>query len=366
MSGGRSAGRLSSDSETVEAAIAAHKKFVLRQPGGLRARLSNLDLARYNFSDRILTEADFTGSSLVAASAQRANFERATLYCCDLRDADLQHANLRNADLRGTTLRGAKLAFADLDGADFRAARMILSGAESMAFVNRNRLRQTDEADATKTAEGVDFRNCSMKGASLKGANLKGADFSDALLQGAKFSGAVLSNVTFANAVLTGVNMYDLKVPASALKGAITEPTPEAMAKAAELRQRVISHRLWIESRTAQGAAAILDDQDIRPLQAILQKALLTAVSARRVVAVGMSFAGAQLQGAQFDGADLRDCNFTGADIRGASFRGAKIAHARFQRANITPLKLGDGRDHPTDFSGTDMSPDQLADRRTA
>ncbi len=348
------------DEKKLESAIAAHLKFLLRQPGGVRANFQRLALGGRDFTDRRLTEADFTGAVLAGASFLRADLERATLYCCDLRDADLQQAKLCNADMRGTSLHGARLSFANLDGADFRAARMMVAGGDKVAMVSRMSIRQAEAGQPAQSTEGVDFRNCSMKGASLKGANLKGADFSNALLQGAKFAGATLSNVTFENAVLTGVNLYELKVPAVALKGAITEPKAEAFAKLPELRHRIVAHRIWIELRAKEGAGAILDDEDLRPLQNLLQKALLTALSACRVLAIGVNFSGSQLQGAQFDGADLREANFAFADLRGASFRGAKLAHAKFTGANIAPLDLAGGRKHVTDFSGADMSAEQL------
>ena len=102
----------------------------------------------------------------------------------------------------------------------------------------------------------------------------------------------------------------------------------------------------------AEGAPAVLDHEDLRPLGGLLRERLLTALSARGVRAVGVDFSASQLQGANFRDADLRGAVFDAADLRGACFENAKLAHARFGRAILAPLHLIGGRRMAPNFNG--------------
>ena len=77
--------------------------------------------------------------------------------------------------------------------------------------------------------------------------------------------------------------------------------------------------------------------------------------------AIGVSFAGAKLQGANFEGADLREADFTGADLRGASFRGAKLWFAKFSKADVRPLALDNGSSRAIDLTDALFSRDSFA-----
>jgi uncharacterized protein YjbI with pentapeptide repeats len=348
--------RIARTQQELNAVLLAHERYLHQKAGGTLAQLSAMDLSRLNFAQRNLRGADLSGSTLVSATLARADFERANLYCADLRLADLRHANLRHADLRGTSLRGANLSCAILDNADLRSASMAGASAQSTYVA----------IDSSNGGGGVDFTNCSMKRASLTGANLKGVNFNGALLQGAIFKGAKLADVTFRGAVLTGVNLRDLDVPASALEGAITEPSAEAAAHAMDLKPRLDVHQLWIRTGGKEGAPAVLDGEDLRPLQSFFAGRHLTGLSARNAIAIGVNFSGCQLQGARFEGADLRDADFSEADLRAASFRGALLAHARFARANLLPLTLKDGRQTRVDLTAAVGQIDQFASAKLA
>lgn len=333
--------------QELNTALLAHERYVLRKSGGQAAILSSTDLTRLNFAGRNLADIDLSGTVLKGAIMARASLQRANLYCADLRLADLRHANLDSADLRGTSLRGANLSCAVLDNADLRAATMARPGTETLYVPQKS-----DEKGAARwhPPGNVDFSNCSMKRASLNGANLKGVNFTGAMLQGAEFKGAKLADVTFRDAVLTGVNLADLNVPQEALEGAVTEPSPERVARAVELKSIIDFHQLWIRTGGKQGAPAVFDGEDLRPLQSYLAGRHLTGLSARNAIAIGVSFAGCQLQGARFEGADLRDADFSDADLRAASFRTARLTHARFSKADLRPLMLTDGRKRQVDL----------------
>ena len=64
-------------------------------------------------------------------------------------------------------------------------------------------------------AFGIDFSNCSLRGAKLRHANLRHALFLDANLDGAELQGARLGGARFDGAILTGVNVARLGLPAA-------------------------------------------------------------------------------------------------------------------------------------------------------
>ena len=318
--------------------LLAHERLLAYKSGAAKAELSNVKLDRLNLANRNLAEADFSFASLVGAVAFGTNLDRANLRCADLRDCDFTSARLNKADMRGASICGAKLAYAKLDGADLRAATVAYKGPDS--------------GKETESTVRVDFSNASLKGASFGNARLDGVDFSGAILEGANFKNAQLSNVIFKNTVLTGVNLADLGVPREALDDCVLSMTREAADKAGALTATLDAHQLLISSGAAKGAPAVLDGEDLR---AVFDKFIgrpLTGLSARRVVAIGLDFSGAQLQGARFEGADLRECDFSGADLRGASFKDAKLAHAKFEKTNLGSLSLPGGKKLAPDFTG--------------
>jgi uncharacterized protein YjbI with pentapeptide repeats len=331
-------GRIVRTQQELNAILLAHERFLLHKAGGATAQLSAMDLSKLNFAQRNLSDIDLSGTTLRGAVLARTNLARASLYCADLRLADLRHACLNAADMRGTSLRGANLSCANLDNANLRSATMTRPGADPVMSAERQR------------SGGVDFSNCSMKRASFNGASLEGANFSGAMMQGADFKGAKLVDVSFKDAVLTGVNLSHLKVSPEALKGAVTDPSPECVARAEQLKAMVDVHYQWIRTGGREGAPANFDGEDLRPLQSYLAGRHLTGLTARNAIAIGVSFAGCQLQGARFEGADLRDADFSESDVRAASFRGARLTHARFAKADLRALKLVDGRAQSVDL----------------
>jgi len=337
--------------QELNAVMAAHERYLLRLSGGVRAKLSHAKLDGLNLANRDLTEADFAGASLVASNVSGSNLESVSFYCADLRNCDLRSSRLPRADLRGASFNGARLGFALLDGADLRAATMMFSGPGGISIISR---------DKTKGGPAVDFSNCSLKGASFGNAKLEGANFSGALLQGATFKGARLTNVAFKGAVLTGVNLKDLGVPAEALEGCITDPTPLSPEEVDAMQERLVAHERWVETTGQEGVALVLDGADLRPLQDLFAGRTLTGMSARKTMAIGLDLSGAQLQAAKFDGADLRDVNFGNADLRGASLREARLVHAKFDRADLRRLALNNGKQIVPDLAGVEAAPGQF------
>lgn len=321
--------------------LAAHERFAAYQ-GGKRAQLTRKRLDGLNLANRVLSEADFSGCSLMGATLYGSNLQRASLYCADLRGCNLQAANLSRADMRGASFRGANLSYAILDSGDLRAARMMIVGPNGTSVMDR-RSPGEDKAGSSDIPDGVDFTNCSMKHVSFGNAKLDNANFSGAIMDGARFKGAKLTNAKFKGAVLTGVDLKELNLPKEALEGCVLDITPAAFAKVDDLKAMLTSHEQWISSEGATGKTAVLDSEDLRPLQDFTAGRRLTGLSAKGVVALNLNFSGCRLQAAKFDNADLRGANFSECDLRGASFKGANLSHATFAKARLGPLKLASG-----------------------
>jgi len=331
--------------------LRAHEAYVARR-GGLRANLAHQKLDGLILANCNLEEADFSGASLVGAKLYGSNLYRATLFCADLRGCDLRMAKLTRANLRGASFKGATLAYAVLDKADLRAGTMMIVGTKEISLIDRNRSGQNPT--------GVDFSNCSLKGASFGDATLDGANFSGAMLQGASFKNATLTNAVFKNAVLTGVHLAELHVPPEALAESIRDILPQAMAKCDDLKSKIEAHQQWIITQGKEGCPAVLDGEDLRPMHEFFTGRRLSGLSARHVVGIGLDFSESQLQAAKFEGADLRGANFSRADLRGASFKGAKLAHANFEGADLGALEMANGTKLLPDLAGAELMDQQL------
>ncbi|MGA7711272.1 MAG: pentapeptide repeat-containing protein [Rhizomicrobium sp.] len=332
--------------------VRAHELFLAGAAGGKCAKLFSGNLTGVDLANCKLAGSDFSGSVFYGANLRFANFQRANLYCTDLRNIDGRCGDFSHADMRGTTLNGSNLSQAILDHVDFRAGRLAPLG----------RWGAGDVIDRNGSATGVDFSFCSLRGASLEGSNLKGANFNGAVIHATKFRGASLSGATFERTAFTDVDLSELRVPASALAHCLFPPSLEAVAERANLLVKLQVHQRWVESDARAGAPAVLDDKDLRPLADSIGRFKLTAISARRAIAVGVDLSCTELQGADFEGADLRGASFEGADLRGVNFRDACLHHAKFVAADLRSLQLRNGSLRQSNFTGASLSAEQIAD----
>jgi uncharacterized protein YjbI with pentapeptide repeats len=345
------------NADRFEKIVRAHEAFAAGRRGGARA-IPRMVVARgMRCIQRQLSDVDFTGADLSGSIFIATDFSRAGFYCANLEGCDFRRANLQRADLRGAALSAAKLDEANLDEADMRAAVLCmedslktLSWTPGRARMVGSSLNKADLRDVV--APGVDFSNCSLRGARLRGANLKHAFFTDADLHGADLSGARLYGVRLEGAILTGMDTAALGLDPAALNDVILDPGAEALARLDDIRRALYASDAWVASEGALGAPAEFDGMDLRPAARDFKGRQLAALSGRGVLAIGLDFSGSQLQGAVFDGADLRGANFTGADLRGVSFRDAKLSHAILRGADLGALDLIGGGRQPVSFAG--------------
>lgn len=347
---GRDAKPLSQDE--LETILNAHQAYLQNTRRGKRALLREMDLTRLNLSNRILAQADLTGSNLSHSCLKFINLASAVMYCCELAGIDGRYANFNGADMRGVVLSGSNLSHARLDKVDFRAGAMTKTGGNGTSAV----------IDRSGAAQGVDFTCCSLNGANFDGADLKGADFSGAVIVGTSFKGARMTGVKFRGAILTAVDLSMTGLPPEAFEGAILPPGEAALAQRSAILFQLKSHHGWVESDGRRGMPAVLDGFDLRPVAADIGKFRLTALSAKNVIAAGLDFSCTELQGANFEGADLRGASFEGADLRGTRFSGSLLRHAKFLGADMRPLELKTGGVLACDLNGTDFSLEQRAE----
>jgi uncharacterized protein YjbI with pentapeptide repeats len=260
--------------------------------------------------------------------------------------------------MRGANMRHANLSGIILNDADLREGRLVqVDVPEGFRSVGKSGLGDIAE----DVGFSVDFTNCSMKRAKFANAKLKGANFAGALLHNADFAGANLAGANFDGAVLVGVDMKLARFDPGALFKSVLDPSSKALERAPELLNRISSAGHWVATDGEEDRAANLDGEDLRPLAGAFANRQLTALSARRACAIGVSFVGAKLQGANFEGADLREADFTGADLRGASFRGAKLWYGQFNKADVRPLSLDNGSSREVDLTDALFSRDCFA-----
>jgi len=136
-----------------------HRKWLNREPGGIR-----VDLSKANLEGANLEGANLNGACLVRANLVRADLEGAILEGAILEGANLEGANLEGANLKGACLVRANLVRADLEGANLRGAYLwgaILEGA---------------------ILEGANLLKADLRGANLRGANIIDAKLPDYLI----------------------------------------------------------------------------------------------------------------------------------------------------------------------------------------
>jgi uncharacterized protein YjbI with pentapeptide repeats len=107
--------------EEMKRILEDHRKWVLGEPGGRRAYLSDANLSVANLSGAYLSGANLSGA--------------------DLSGAYLSDAYLSGADLSGAYLSGANLSGANLSGADLSCANLsgaVLSGAKNLDTIKAN------------------------------------------------------------------------------------------------------------------------------------------------------------------------------------------------------------------------------------
>ncbi len=262
------------DRRELSTAIQLHDRYMKRLPGGRRATLKELQLDGMQFARCDLSEADFTGSTLVDARMEG----------CILKFACFFGVDLTRSDLRGASFRGASMNGANLSGADIREA--VLARARRGTFTGLN--EETEATDLSGVqAHGVDlsaakigqsfavkadFTGANMKNAAFQRTDMRTAVFRNANLEGASLVGCRVENADLRGAILTDVHIDDCDFAGADLTGAIadhallehpafnraTKPkTSEELGL--DFDAMLAAHRTWVDTNAAEGNRLVLD-----------------------------------------------------------------------------------------------------------
>lgn len=155
--------------------LRAEEVLRLYRAGERDFRALMLDGVRLDLA--VLEGADFSRSSLIAASLRAADLSGAHFGEAILRGADLGKAQLARASLRRADLRRARFDEADLEGADLTASRA------DFAMFRRSNLSYAR------------MRSITGHGTCLAGSDLTGADLEQGQLTNPDLSTACLHEV---------------------------------------------------------------------------------------------------------------------------------------------------------------------------
>ena len=128
--------------------------------------------------------ADLTGSLFDVSDAREANFDRANLTDCNFHITDLADASFNKTILVRTEFNTLELIGTKFTGVTLTDVRLIMTDLRKTIFENC-------------IFEGVDFKQCDMRGLCLDGQAFIGVEFDGTALNEVTFKGATLRNVSF-------------------------------------------------------------------------------------------------------------------------------------------------------------------------
>lgn len=136
-----------------------------------------------------------------------------------------------------------------------------------------------------------------------------------------------------------------------------------------ELRKKIQSHELWVESGGDKGKRFVLIGEYFDAVsmsnanlsgvdlsKSYFGLSLFFNVNFTNANLAGVNFTNAKLQNVNFTNAKLKQADFTDANLTGSNFTGANLIEAYFNRSNLTEVNFTDANLLGTSFVSTDMS----------
>jgi len=120
-----------------------------------------------------------------------------------------------------------------------------------------------------------------------------------------------------------------------------------------ELDRKLKQHRLWLETRGAEGERADL-------LGSNLRRATLRGANLRGAVLQAANLLDANLRGANLQDANLLDANLLDANLQDAELRGADLRGANLRSANLRGAKFDINIRDCWGFAHAKFTPDAL------
>ena len=245
--------------EALAEIVAEHHAWLRGEDSGKRADLSYVDLRGADLRYANLNSADLRSAKLSYADLSSAYLSYADLRFAHLSYAKLIYANLSYADLRSANVSYADLSSADLSYSDLRSADV------SYADLSYADLSYADLRSANLGYANVSYAN--VRSANLSYAELSYANLNAANLESVKHlpegwlwwqGGRIGPNARMLRAVSTPD--YGVRL----MLGCITEPTPDELLNALEVRRAD-----WEQSLgTERADAAFVQCRDLAEMAA--------------------------------------------------------------------------------------------------
>jgi uncharacterized protein YjbI with pentapeptide repeats len=354
-------------------------------PSGRDFRNKVIDKGNFSYQD--LTNANFSGATLIApyfayANLTNANFQGATFRTDTTNPAtatDFSFANLEKTCFIGARFEGEGSSYftnATLTCADFSKVDLsrhnVIFGDGQLTF-NRGRqdcrlafrratmdcefmkdwrymdLAQADIKACVSQLAGQDFTGAKLDEVNLEGANLNGTKFVGANLNLANLKQASLIGADLSNARLLGARLNSANLTNASLYNAVlSNDTGSGIANAATLRQAHLKNANLSFAKLSGVDLGFANFYGKEPAGAGICQTRSMSQCGGHDTQNYEGFAcdcasahGATLRETDFSGAYLYGVDFTSADMQGVRFAQAILTGANFNGASISPTPSG-------------------------
>lgn len=256
-----------------------------------------------DFSNLLLSGADFHRKSLPGSSFQSAVLSNANFVEADLRGG-IAHLDPSLVSLSFPPPVRSLLAGADLRGADL--TRALFQGA---SFV------------------GADLRGATLTAADLSGADLTGADLTGARLSQAILAGACLVETRLIDCDVDGVDLQGCDLSTAKLSG-LRFICPTAESGTRGLRGLLSAHEGWLDLHGYGGRRLALPGLWAKGFMFHNRRLGLADLRLSQ-------FESCDLRKTSFCESDLQNTVFVDCDLTGTDFRGSDLTNARFTRCRM-------------------------------
>ena len=177
-------------SMNIKEKIELHKKWINKEPGGIKLDLSNMNLSYHVFRHCDLREANLSGADLSHTNLSHALLTNADLSHSDLRYADLNNVKAANANFIGANANHCYMDRASITHSNLSHANFNFACAPHADFNGSNFSwsNLTGSTLCTSSLNGTNFTQANIKNSNLNNVQIKDAIFHKAMLRGSAFS----------------------------------------------------------------------------------------------------------------------------------------------------------------------------------
>jgi len=315
-----------------------------------------------NFSNAILSGAQFQNVNLTNANFSGAIMRRSAKGVTDLSGAKLdhtcfQHAQMDSANFQFAVFKGTDLSNASLLAADFGPLMTIQSSGDTVRTkfnstttdfnhfpINNWPAAYWSYTDLSNcrisglNAQNFSFKGKNISGAILKAMNFTNFDFRHCVMTGADLSGAVLNYAKMDSSFMDQVKLVGAKLIYAQMTG-VSFYNPANTGKVADLSGAVLNNAVLKRSNFSfanmQGATLLGVTAD----SCLFNNANFQSGNGYNVASFSgatlnySSFSSAQLNGVNLSNAYIINGNFNNLTLMGTIFNGAIMPGGSFQHS---------------------------------